>query len=74
MASEFPKLLNTREAGPRVGLSPRALEGMRVRGGGPLYVKLGSGPRARVMYREGDLLAWIEGGARRSTSDPGVAA
>ena len=50
-----------------VGLSPTTLETMRVRGGGPTFVKLGR----RVVYRCEDLDAWLEAVRRGSTSDDG---
>ena len=56
-------LLNTKQAARVLGLSYRQLESLRLRGGGPLYVKLG---RA-VRYREEDLADWIEDRIRSST-------
>jgi hypothetical protein len=50
-----------------LGLSVRTLEGLRLRGGGPPYVKLSRS----VPYRRGDGLAWAAGKLRRSTSDRG---
>jgi len=50
-----------------LGLSVRTLEGLRLRGGGPPYVKL----LRSVRYRRGDGLAWAAGKLRRSTSDRG---
>jgi len=48
--------------------SPRTLEGHRVRGAGPRYTKL-PGLRGWVLYKWSDVLAWVEQGARTSTSD-----
>jgi hypothetical protein len=53
-----------------LGLSVRTLEGLRLRGGGPPYVKL----LRSVRYRRGDGLAWAAGKLRLSTSDRGEAA
>ncbi|MGH7122115.1 MAG: helix-turn-helix transcriptional regulator [Acetobacteraceae bacterium] len=53
-----------------LGLSVRTLEGLRLRGGGPPYIKL----LRSVRYRRGDGLAWAAGKLRRSTSDRGEAA
>jgi hypothetical protein len=64
------EILSTRQAAAYCGLSPRTLEKHRCLGGGPTYVKLGR----LVKYRVVDLEAWITGGQRRSTSDPGGAA
>jgi hypothetical protein len=60
-------LLTTNQAGEVVHLSGRTLEGLRVRGGGPVYRKLSG----RVFYALSDLVAWVDRQARASTSDPG---
>lgn len=60
-------LLTTDQAAKLVHLSGRTLEGLRVRGGGPVYRKLAG----RVFYALPDLLAWVDAQARLSTSDPG---
>ena len=62
------RFLRTPEAARFVGLSGRTLEKHRTYGTGPRYSKLGG----RVVYRLDDLLAWVELGAKASTSDPGV--
>ena len=46
-------------------LSGRTLEKHRTYGTGPLYSKLGG----RVVYRIDDLQAWVNRGAKASTSD-----
>jgi len=53
-----------------LGLSVQTLEGLRLRGGGPPFVKF----QRSVRYRRGDGLAWAAGKLRRSTSDRGGAA
>lgn len=63
-------LLFGAEAASLVALSIRTFEALRLRGGGPPFIKLG---RA-VRYRRGDVLAWAAGKLRRSTSDTGEAA
>ena len=63
-----PRYLRTPEASRFVGLSIRTLEKHRIYGTGPRYSKLGG----RVVYRLEDLQAWVELGAKASTSDPGV--
>ena len=60
--------LPTREAANYLGLSHRTLEGMRCRGGGPAFLKLGR----RVLYRQADLDQWALSNRRHSTSDPGL--
>ncbi len=63
-------LLDTTEAAAFLRRSKRTLEHWRVAGGGPRYVKnLG-----RALYRPEDLLAFVEGGLRTSTSEGGKAA
>ena len=52
-----------------LAISERTLEGLRLRGGGPPYIKL----LRAVRYRRGDGLMWAAGKLRRSTSDRGVA-
>ncbi len=56
-----PKLLDTRAAAEFLGISPRTLEGFRVRGGGPHFVR----------YRLTSLEEYLQQHERRSTSDPG---
>lgn len=61
------KFLRTREAAAYIGASPRTLEDLRIRGGGPAY----STPRPRfVVYAIDDLERWVAAGRRSSTSDP----
>lgn len=61
-------LLTTKEAARFLRLSHRTLEGFRVRGMGPRFIKAGSGLRSRVLYHPADIRNWVE---RRfsSTSD-----
>ncbi len=63
-----PRHLRTPEAARFLGLSGRTLEKHRTYGTGPRYSKLGG----RVVYRLDDLQAWVERGAKSSTSDPGA--
>jgi predicted DNA-binding transcriptional regulator AlpA len=62
------KVLSNDEAARFLGLSPRTLPGMRRRGDGPPFIKLGT---RRLGYLESDLQKWVESQRRRSTSDPG---
>jgi hypothetical protein len=59
----------TVEAAARLRLSPRTLERFRVSGDGPRYVKAGPGKRARVLYRQSDLDAWLKQFSFASTSE-----
>jgi hypothetical protein len=58
-------LLTTKQASQLLRLSARTLEGLRVRGGGPVYRKLAG----RVFYGLADLLAWVDDRARSSTAE-----
>lgn len=50
------RLLTTAEAAKLLALSPRSLEGLRLRGGGPPFYK----PRPRMIrYAEDELLEWV---------------
>ncbi len=60
-----PRYLRTPEAARFLGLSGRTLEKHRTYGTGPRYAKLGG----RVVYQVEDLQAWVNRGAKASTSD-----
>ena len=62
------ELINERVAGVFVDLTPRTLQALRQRGGGPRFCRLSS---RCVKYRRIDLRAWSEARLRTSTSDPG---
>jgi predicted DNA-binding transcriptional regulator AlpA len=61
-------LVNENVAAKYLGLSPRTLQNWRVRGGGPLFVRISN---RSIRYRPSDIQDWIEERIRRSTSDPG---
>jgi predicted DNA-binding transcriptional regulator AlpA len=61
-----PKL-DTMRAAEFLGLSSSTLNKLRVRGGGPPYLKLGR----RVVYDTADLEAWSASRRRTSTSEAG---
>lgn len=62
---DLPRLaVETAGAAKMLGLSTTWLEQLRVRGGGPAYVKIGS----RVVYRIADLEGWLEANRRTDTS------
>jgi hypothetical protein len=67
---ETEVLLNQSEAARRLNVSPRTLEGWRLRGGGPLYSVLG-GKRGRIRYRPSALDDWLKKNERHSTSEYG---
>lgn len=58
-------LLTERQAAGFLNLSVRTLQGWRLRGGGPVYVKCG---RA-VRYRRQDLRAYVDARIFRHTTD-----
>jgi len=65
-ASGLPLLMTEQEAADLLGFSPRTLQGWRVNGGGPRFVKIS---KRCVRYRRQDLTEWVEERMRRSTSD-----
>lgn len=60
-------VLDTRAAAEFLGVSARTLEGFRVRGGGPRFVKIGGA----VRYRLASLEEYLRHQERTSTSDSG---
>lgn len=69
-AAETDRLLKDYEAARYLGVSSGMLRGLRVRGGGPMFVKVGR----LVRYRRESLDAWVADNERRHTSDPGARA
>ena len=57
--------LRTPAAADYCGRSPRTMEGLRTRGGGPPYYKRGG----IVVYRRDELDDWLAEGRRVSTGD-----
>jgi len=66
---QAPAVLDTRAAADFLGVSARTLEGFRVRGGGPRFVKIGGS----VRYRLASLEEYLRHQERTSTSDTGQA-
>ena len=62
-------MLTTTQAAGVLGLSPRTVEQLRVKGGGPEYFALG---KRAIRYRRHALESWLDARARKSTSDPGL--
>lgn len=54
-----------RDASEYLHIPVRTLQTMRYRGKGPVYYKIGDGPKARVRYRREDLAAWDRARTRR---------
>jgi excisionase family DNA binding protein len=63
-------LLTTQEAADLLGVSARTIEGLRLKGGGPRFVKIGGA----VRYRLASLEDYLQRQERTSTSDPGKGA
>ncbi len=61
--------LTTIEVAEVLRISRRTLERMRVEGTGPQYLKVGPGKRSRVLYREQDVLDWLNRYQFGSTSE-----
>lgn len=61
--------LTSAEAAAYLRVSVRTLEGMRVRGDGPRYFKVGPARRAKVLYRREDLSTWMEKFGFQSTGE-----
>lgn len=57
-------MLRTKEAAEYLGLTKATLEAWRVRGGGPVFLKMGKS----VRYRKSDLDAFIVSRLRENTS------
>jgi excisionase family DNA binding protein len=64
---QVPRRMTTTEAAAYCGSSKSTLEKLRVYGGGPAFIKMGS----RVVYDVADLDAWLSARRRLSTSDSG---
>ena len=65
-APAMAPLLKTREAAKLLGLSPRTLEGYRLRGDGPVYLKI---RKSSVRYAPASLMEWANADQRSSTSE-----
>ena len=57
------------EAARYLRISPKTLERMRVEGTGPSFFKVGPGKKARVLYRQTDIDAWLAQFTYASTSE-----
>ncbi len=64
-----PLYLTSYETAQLLKLSTRTLERMRVTGGGPRFMKAGTGKRSRVLYKSADIESWLEGNSYQSTSE-----
>ena len=64
-AVQYRRIMRTAEAADYCGSSASTFEKLRLKGGGPVYSKIGR----RVVYRVEDLDAWLAVNRLRSTSD-----
>ena len=64
----LPRLMDQRDLAAYLGKSVAWCERARWAGEGPRYIKLGR----NVRYRADDVLEWIEGNVRTSTSEEGT--
>jgi len=62
------RLISERDAADYLSVSMRTLQGWRLKGGGPPYVKVGT---KSIRYRRRDLATWTEAHVRAHTSDDG---
>jgi hypothetical protein len=65
LLNDADALLRPAEAASLLALSVRTLEGLRLRGGGPPFVRL----QRSVRYRRGDLIDWVLNRRIKSTAD-----
>ena len=64
---QISRRVTTVEAAAYCGSTKSTVEKLRVYGGGPAFIKIGS----RVVYDVADLDAWLSARRRLSTSDTG---
>lgn len=71
---DINEMLSTDEAAKLLGLRPQTLRIWRIKGVGPIYVRLSrSALMGRVGYRMSDIEAWISEHSFRHTSEETVA-
>ena len=69
-ASEKDVLLSEKQTAEFLGVSRRTLQGWRLAGNGPKFVKVSS---RSIRYRRKDLLAWVEGHTIETNDKPHAA-
>jgi hypothetical protein len=62
--------LTERDVARLIGYSVKTLQVLRVRGGGPRFYRLGSGPRGRIAYMQDDVEAWVRARPYATTRTP----
>ncbi|HEY9678869.1 MAG TPA: helix-turn-helix domain-containing protein [Drouetiella sp.] len=68
-SASSPVLLTQEQVAQMFGVSAKWVERKRSEGGGPAYVKLGTGLRAPVRYNLQTVVAWFESQERSNTSE-----
>ncbi len=66
--SYWHSLVDESESADFLDLTPRSMQAMRQRGGGPRFIRISA---RCIRYRRIDLKAWADARMRSSTSDPG---
>ncbi len=66
--SYWHSLIDESESADFLDLTPRSMQAMRQRGGGPRFIRISA---RCIRYRRIDLKAWADARMRSSTSDPG---
>jgi len=66
----LPTFLTEAQVAERLAISPRTLQMWRVKGGGPVFTKVG----AAVRYSPEAVADWLARQTRANTSDPGPGA
>ena len=60
--------MTTSEVAVALAVSPGTLFRWRLHGSGPLYLKLGTGPKAPIRYRRSDIEAFLNDCERQMTA------
>jgi hypothetical protein len=68
------RLLRETELATRLNIAVRTVRQWRWRGGGPPFIKVGSGVKSAVRYSPAAVERWLANQSRISTSDNGGAA
>ena len=68
--SDDHALLNEEQAAAFIGVTRRAMQGWRLSGRGPQYIKISS---RCIRYRKRELVTWSENRLQTSTSEEGQA-
>lgn len=56
----LPVFLTAVEVANMLRMSPRTLEGLRLAGKGPPFIRIGKTGRSKLLYKLQDVEAWVE--------------